>query len=317
MGTGGDSSQSSASSDNNFVLYVDFENRVANSTYTETQLIRDFNANRDDGGIAGPNAGNTRIIQDPGYTGRGKVLSIRHRAGQFGGGASFKARFAPDNQNKKGSSRFDDVYFAYDIYLSSNTVFMPAHKLPGLMTGTLLEASHSGDKVTGIKPEGIVAFNSRVAIYTSASFPAIPVSKGALINYTYDAQRTRSTDFLNTSDPSEDIDNSLGANVDKLYTIPTGRWVTIEQRVKLNSADSNDIYNPDNDRKDGLAQVWVDGKLMLSRTHLWRWTDTMKADGFWLYDYYNDRPELSSPPPEDQFTYYDNIRVSTSPITHP
>jgi hypothetical protein len=179
-----------------------------------------------------------------------------------------------------------------------------------------LEASHAGDRLAEIEPEGIVAFNSRVNIYTSASFPAIPVGKGALVNYTYDAQRTRSTDFLNTSDPSQNIDNSLGANVDKLYAIPTGRWVTIEQRVKLNTADSNDIYNPDNDRKDGLTQVWVDGKLMLSRTHLWRWTDTMKADGFWFYDYYNNRPELSSPPPEDQFTYYDNIKVSTSPITH-
>jgi hypothetical protein len=83
----------------------------------------------------------------------------------------------------------------------------------------------------------------------------------------------------------------------------------------MNTADSNDVYNPNNDLKDGLIQVWVDGELMLSRKHLWRWTNTMKADGFWFIDYYNNRPDMAAPPSRAQYVYYDNFRVSTTPIT--
>ena len=70
------------------------------------------------------------------------------------------------------------------------------------------------------------------------------------------------------------------------------------------------------DKENGLAEVWINGTKMSSQTHLWRHTNTMKADGFWFYSYYNNRPDITAPPSSDQYEYYDKFRVSTSPITH-
>ncbi len=294
----------------NLIFHTDFENRLANTTYTEAQLKQDFNANDKDGKVHGPDNGNTRIVSDPGNTGRGNVLRTRHRAGQFGQAASFKARFAPDNENKKGSARFDDVYLSYDIYLSPNTERMPYHKIPGLGTGTLLEMSHHfshSNPLSHAKPEGVLSFSAYLQMFNTAAYPNRP--DGTLSVTYYDAEKTQKTDFLDTANPTRQ--NKLDS-----YVMPLGRWVTIEERVKMNTADANDGYDASKDKKDGLVEVWIDGKKMLSKTHLWRHTTSMKADGFWFRDFYNDRPDLANPPSSDQHVYYDNFRVSTSPLTH-
>ena len=307
-GRGGDGSTQTKStgSAGNYVLHVNFENRVANTPYTESQIIQDFNANSNDGPYYGLKSGNIWIVSDPVGTGRGNVLRVHHPAGEFAkGGASFKARFAPDNENKSGSARFDDVYFAYDIYLSPNTKRMPYHKLPGLITGTLLEASHPGGETP--VPEGIVSFTASMATFTSLAWPSRP--DGTMLLYYYDALRVQANNFLDTTDPTRQT--AAGS-----YAQPLGKWITIEQRVKLNTADSNNAYNSTRDLKDGLVEVWIDGVKMSSKVHLWRYTNTMKVDGFWFYDYYNHVPHLISPPRQDQHVYYDNFKVSTTPITH-
>ena len=291
----------------NALFNVDFENRAVNTAYTDTHLIQDFNANTSDGPFYGPKSGHTRIVSDPAGTGRGNVLRVRHPAGEYAkGGASFKARFAPDNANKSGSARFDDVYFAYDIYLSPNTKRMPYHKLPGLITGTLLEASHLSTS-SKPEPEGVKSFTASMATFTSLVQPNRP--DGTMLLYYYDAQRVQANDFLDTSDPTRQA--AAGS-----YVQPLGKWITIEQRVKLNTADSSNAYNSARDLKDGLAEIWINGVKMSSKVHLWRYTNTMKVDGFWFYDAYNNRPDLISPPSQDQYVYYDKFRVSTSPITH-
>lgn len=310
-GSTGGSNGGGSSAGGPLVLKVDFENRAANSTYTEAQLIQDFNANTQDGAIHGPDYGNTRIVNDPaGNTGRGKVLRARHKAGSFGNAVSFKARFAPDNANKSGSARFDDAYFAYDIYLSPNTKRMPYHKLPGMITGTMKEASHEGawyDPKAHPDPEGIISFTAIMQSFTTLVHPSR--GNGALsLNY-YDANSIQKSDWLDKFHPASE-------HAADSYDMPLGKWITIEQRVKLNTADSSDTHNSSKDLANGLAEVWINGVKMSSKTHLWRYTNTMKIDGFWFYDFYNNRPDLISPPSVDQYVYYDNMRVSTSPITH-
>lgn len=297
-------SEGSGGSAGNTILKVNFENRATNSAYTEAQLIQDFNANRQDGAIHGPNHG-ARIVADPaGNTGRGKVLRTRHAAGQFGRAASFKARFSPDNANKRGSARYDDVYLSYDIYLARNTKRMPYHKLPGLITGSLLEASHASASDTPT-PEGVKSFTALMQAF-SMVYPNRP--DGALsVNY-YNAQAVQQSQFLDTNFTNGGSTNS--------YVLPLGEWVTIEQRIKMNTADSNNAFNSTKDLNNGLAEIWINGVKMSSKKHRWRFTNTMKADGFWFYDYYNFRPDLTSAPSSDQYSYFDNFKVSTSPITH-
>lgn len=312
-GRGGDGSTQTKStgSAGNYVLHVNFENRVANTPYTESQIIQDFNANKNDGAIHGPDGGRTNIVLDPADTGRGNVMRVTHPAGEFAkGGANFKARFAPDNQKKKGSARFDDVYLTYDIYLSTNTKRMPYHKMPGLITGTKLEASHKfaySNPLSHAEPEGIISFTALMQTFTSLAQPRRP--DGTLALMYYDAEKTQKNDFLDTTDAKKET--VVGS-----YVQPLGEWITIEQRVKLNTADSNDAYNQAADKKEGLVEVWIDGVKMSSKVHLWRHTNTMKADGFWFYDYYNNRRDLIDPPSKDQYVYYDNFRASQSPITH-
>ena len=293
------------------VFSVDFENRAANSAYTEAQLIADFNANKNDGVIHGPDYGNTRIVPDPEGTARqGNVLRSRHRAGQFGIAVTFKARFAPDNENKSGSARYDDVYLSYDIYLSKHTERMPYHKIPGMITGTLLEASHYGtykNPISHAAPEGVKSFTAYLQMFNSAVYSNRP--DGVLSVTYYDAERTQKMNFLDTVNPTKE-------STENPYVMPLGEWVTIEERVKMNTADGNDAYTPSVDLKDGLVEVWINGTKMLSKVHLWRHTDTMKVDGFWFRDYYNARSDLTSPPSNDQYVYYDNFKVSTSPLTH-
>jgi hypothetical protein len=187
---------------------------------------------------------------------------------------------------------------------------MPYHKIPGVITGTMLEASHAGtykDPISHAAPEGVKSFSAYLQMFNSAVYPNRP--DGVLSVTYYDAERTQANNLLDTVNPTE-------GKATHSYAMPLGEWVTIEERVKMNTADSNDAYTSSVDLKDGLVEVWINGTKMLSKVHLWRYTDTMKADGFWFRDFYNDRPDLTNPPSNDQYVYYDNFKVSTSPITH-
>ena len=149
-------------------------------------------------------------------SGRGNVMRVRHNAntagnGENSGGMSFRADF-----EKK-----DDVYLAYDMYLPQDHEWTKIVKHPGLITGTMLQASHAA----GVAPvvDGNNAFSSLVS---SDSPPAWPSrGYGALSAYYYDAEVVQRNQFLNKLDPGSKA-------ADSQYNQPKGRWVTIEMRVK-------------------------------------------------------------------------------------
>ena len=76
--------------------------------------------------------------------------------------------------------------------------------------------------------------------------------------------------------------------------------------------------------KDGLAEIWVTdpqrwvgARKVSSQLHRWRYTKTMKIDGLWMLNYYGgDASDPVNQPAREQYHYYDNFIVSTSPITH-
>lgn len=80
----------------------------------------------------------------------------------------------------------------------------------------------------------------------------------------------------------------------------SGWWVCVEARAKLNTPGE----------KDGVNQLWIDGRLEAERTNLdWRGTFTEKGiNAVFLESYWNDGS------PVTQSRWIDNFVISTKPI---
>lgn len=91
------------------------------------------------------------------------------------------------------------------------------------------------------------------------------------------------------------------ASLFKLHsTSESGRWVCVEARVKLNTPG----------KKDGLNQLWIDGRLEAERKNL-DWRGTYSEHGInavFLETYWNDGS------PVTQRRWIDNFVISTRPI---
>ncbi|VAW59501.1 hypothetical protein MNBD_GAMMA08-1387, partial [hydrothermal vent metagenome] len=138
-----------------------------------------------------------------------------------------------------GDIAYDELYFAYDVYLSAN-YFMPfSEKLPGIAAGTNLQASHGPVAF----PEGMYGINANFNLQSNEAWPGIPDGEGALTFYNYDADRVQQSMFLAKNGVLEDrrgyytgnTGNSVKANgFANAYFLPRETWITIELRLKLN-----------------------------------------------------------------------------------
>jgi len=83
-------------------------------------------------------------------------------------------------------------------------------------------------------------------------------------------------------------------------TQESGRWVCVEARAKLNTPG----------QKDGLNQLWIDGRLEAERKNLdWRGSNTDHGiNAVFLETYWNDGS------PVTQSRWIDNFAISTKPI---
>jgi hypothetical protein len=83
-------------------------------------------------------------------------------------------------------------------------------------------------------------------------------------------------------------------------TSEAGRWICVEARAKLNTPG----------KKDGLNQLWIDGRLEAERTKLdWRGTyDEYGINAVFLETYWN------AGSPVTQSRWIDNFVISTQPI---
>jgi len=293
------------------LMRVDFSNREG-GFYSETMVREDWNVN--DLGyestnpfVVGPDRYQTVIVEDPADFGaHGNVLRITHPAFNGGIGASWRADFGEGTPyTNDGDTK---VYFAYDVFIDANHDWVEHCKMPGLMTGTRLEASHNWQEVP--TPESVLAFNVR---FKTTSLPAFPArGDGACCLYYYNASEVRADKYFDPISPSLEV----AANQ---YTQPKARWITVEIMVDLGTP------TPSASGADGEMKAWVvdpsqwtGAKLVANYTGQWfRSVNTMNIDGIWFYDYYGGDP--SSPTNEadhEQYNYYDNFIVSTDPITH-
>lgn len=82
------------------------------------------------------------------------------------------------------------------------------------------------------------------------------------------------------------------------HVIPTGRWVTIESEIKMNSIDLTtvDAFGNGVARNDGEMRFWLDGVMVGERTNLaWRRHPRMGVRGSWQMCYHGG----STPPDHD------------------
>jgi hypothetical protein len=221
--------------------------------------MRDFNANESTESV---DLNNTSVVNDPsGDPSRGKVMQVTHLAGMGGGngGFRFKARFPAA----------DEYYLAFDIFIPNNYELISAEKLPGLMYGTLLDASHG----SGVKPipEGVKAFSVMHQLLGIEAYPGR--GEGKLTSYVYDADRVQYDEFFDVVNPA----NSPSATT---WHLPKGQWVRIEQRIRQNTATSQEGVG---DKADGILQEWINGKLAVDKRKHFRTVDTMHIDGIYMY----------------------------------
>lgn len=238
--------------------------------------------------------------------------------------------------------RFDELHMAWDIYLPVDWQFINYHKMSGMCTGTALQATHG--KYATANREGFYGFTAQIML---AGDEWGPVRKGALEAYLYHTDRTQWVQAVNKVDPKR-----APADASEYYIMPRGKWVSIEQRVKLNSAD-DDFETIDNtpslsgasawgpvaetlglksqallrdapsagDKVDGVVEIWVQeeewpkAKMMLTRTLRLRTWRYLKITQAFIRSYNNNNSKTNPTLPNvDQYLYYDNFRWNTGPI---
>jgi len=232
--------------------------------------MQDFNANESTEGIV---LTNVDVVNDPsGDPLRGKVMRISHLGNKAGlnGGFYFKARFPAA----------DEYYLSFDVFIPDNYELIAAEKMPGLMYGTLLEASHAYEVLPA--PEGVKAFSVMHQLLGAEPYSSLGENKFS--SYVYDADVVMRDIIFDTATPETNIaTGSNPPNIQTLWRMPKGQWVRIEQRIKQNTATATDGVG---DLRDGIIQEWVNGQLMVDARRRFRSVNTMHIDGIFMYSYY-------------------------------
>jgi len=97
------------------------------------------------------------------------------------------------------------------------------------------------------------------------------------------------------------------------HIIPTGRWVTVESELKMNSIDLSapDQFGNGTPRNDGEMRFWLDGVMVGERTNLaWRCHPRMGIRGNWQMCYHGG----STPPDHDIWWRLRNFALGTQYI---
>ena len=379
-----------------YITDIDFENNAL-GVYNETLVDTDFRARADqpnNSGISIAKDADARIVNDPDGT-RGLVLRCTYPANDTRGRLSWRDHFSrknthlipisgsrvssypksawledPENGGQYAAGRppgekgeqaerraqdssqvlLDEVYFAVDLRLDPNWQPLPYHKLWGIGAGSPRQASH-----------GIYGCPSEEGYYGLLTWVLMTgrewgtKGNGSMAIYLYETDRAFQTIWLNRTDPSVTRRSDMAAG--DFYIPPQGKWITIEVRSKLNTADmvwkginattgscnrdsspSQDLSNgarddapSAGDKPDGILQVWITDPrpvseggtggapmLMLDkRDVMQRWWSYLKYSHFMMQDWNNDNKNTNQYlPQQDQDLWYDNIRVSTSAISH-
>jgi hypothetical protein len=162
----------------------------------------------------------------------------------------------------------EELRLRYSVRFPQGFDFVRGGKLPGLFGGTVTD----GREI----PDGTDGFSTRYMWR----------ARGAGEVYTY-------------LPSSEEHGTSLGRGT---WTFPTGRWVAVEQEVRLNRPG----------RSDGSITVWVDGTEVFRQDRVvFRTVEQLQVDGVFFSTFFGGG-DLSWATPRDQYVDFAGFEISSS-----
>lgn len=250
-------------------------------------------------------AGLIRVENDP-FGGSGKVLSIQFRGGtsmlgtsKNPSGAQWKVGF--------GGKNYTDLYMSVQLGVDGKWISPRGMHLPFLSVEPFV-AEVSPNPDTWASFLQLAGNNSYVNSVTAPLDRNIADDSIALYYYTLTkAQRYA---WLNTANPTQWSSSRLPHNGQA--TLARNGYITLEQRLKLNSVPSYD-----NPTGDGAMQAWADGQLAIDKqSAVWRRDASQKMTYAWFLFWTGGGNEPEWFQPQDQKIYVRSFVLSTKPITH-
>lgn len=213
-----------------------------------------------------------------GFGGAGRAMVCLYRKGERGIG-NRKVAFGdcPTGRVVRKGEKFDDIYWR--VYVKHQ---------PGWTGGGEAKLSRITSLVSERWAQAVIGHVWSLG-ETLTLDPASGVRDRRVVT-------TRYNDFANL----HWLGNRPAAKLPISGTSESGWWCCVEARVKLNGPG----------RRDGLMQLWIDGRLEAERTAL-DWRGSYESHGLnavFLESYWNDGS------PVTQTRWLDNFVISTQPI---
>lgn len=222
----------------------------------------------------GINEGRAQIVQD---AIKGKALQVMFPANEYGSRGA--VAFLNDLSFGVAFERnFEELYVSYDVKFAEGFDFVLGGKLPGLCGYNTTQSPKDGCNTGGGFPNGYDGWSAR----------GMWRKDGQLENYVYHADQ-----FYEYGD-----DEYWDAKA-----IP-GQWHTFQHRVVMNTVGE----------ANGIVEAWFDGrKVLSSNTMLYRKTPDIGINLFYFSTFYGGA-DPSWAPTTDQYMYFDNFRIATTPL---
>ena len=208
---------------------------------------------------------------------KGKALEVLYPAHQYGSNGA--VAFLNDLSFGTGIERnFEELYVSYDIKFSEDFDFVRGGKLPGLCGYNVTQDPGDGCNTGGGFPTGYDGWSAR----------GMWREDGNLENYIYHADQF--------SEYADEERWSVKAE--------RGKWHTFQHRIVLNTVGE----------ANGIVEAWFDGvKVLSSNNMLYRKTEDIAINLFYFSTFYGGA-DPSWAPGSDQFIYFDNFRIATTPL---
>jgi len=208
---------------------------------------------------------------------KGKALQVLFPAFQYGSKGA--VAFLNDLSFGSGIERsFEELYVSYDMKFSENFEFVAGGKLPGLCGYNVTQQPKDGCNTGGGFPTGYDGWSAR----------GMWRADGKLENYMYHADQ-----FYEYGDDEYWSSKAV-----------PGKWHTVQHRIVLNTVGA----------ANGIVEAWIDGVQVLRSTNMhFRKTEDIGINLFYFSTFYGGA-DASWAPSSDQYMYYDNFRIATTPL---
>lgn len=191
-----------------------------------------------------------------------------------------KNTFGPQNGGSNWKyelkKSYNELYLSYKVKFQKDFNFVKGGKLPGLF---------GGENIFGKRPNGHDGWNAMMMWRED----------GLIVQYLYHPDQL---DIW-----GDDLVWRIEGKAQ--YFIPD-TWYTVEHRIVMNTPKNN----------DGILQCWLNGELALDIRDLrYRDTPNLKIDSLYFSTFFGGN-DSSWATQKDEKIFFDDIIISTKPITH-